>query len=271
MLTPPDIDPVAFSAGPVQVHWYGIMYVLGFLAAWWLARRRAAKPGSGWSSQDVDDLIFWAMLGVILGGRLGYVLFYGLSFWKDDPLYPVRVWQGGMSFHGALIGVLVAIALFARRRHRAVLDVMDFTAPIVGLGLFAGRIGNFINGELWGKPTDLPWAFAVADEASGQLVGRHPSQLYEAVLEGLVLFALLWWFSSRPRPRGAVLGLGLLWYGCARLSIEFVRIPDAHVGYLYGGWLTEGQLLSAPMVLAGLWLLWRAYRPAAHSGGASRA
>jgi phosphatidylglycerol---prolipoprotein diacylglyceryl transferase len=259
MLRHPDIDPVAFSAGPLQVHWYGIMYVVGFLAAWWLARRRAARPGSGWTAQGVDDLIFWSMLGVILGGRLGYVFFYGLSFWREDPLYPLKVWQGGMSFHGGLLGVLIALALFARRRlRRPVLEVMDFTAPIVGLGIMAVRIGNFINGELWGKPTDVPWAFGVADVPGGPLVGRHPSQLYEALLEGLVLFVVLWWFSSRPRPRGAVLGLGLLWYGCVRVALEFLRIPDAHIGYLYGGWLTEGQVLSLPMVIAGIVLLWRA-------------
>jgi phosphatidylglycerol:prolipoprotein diacylglycerol transferase len=204
MLLPPDIDPVALRLGPLRVHWYGVMYVVGFLAAWWLARRRAAKPGSGWSAQNVDDLIFWSMLGVIVGGRLGYVFFYGLSFWKADPFYPFRVWDGGMSFHGGLIGVLVALALFARRRGKAVLEVMDFTAPIVGLGIMAVRIGNFINGELWGRPTDLPWAFGVPAGEGGPLVGRHPSQLYEAALEGLALFLLLWWFSSKPRPRGAV-------------------------------------------------------------------
>ncbi len=255
MLLPPDIDPVALRLGPLRVHWYGVMYVVGFLAAWWLARRRAAKPASGWSAQNVDDLIFWSMLGVIVGGRLGYVLFYGLSFWKGDAFYPFRVWDGGMSFHGGLIGVLVALALFARRRGKAVLDVMDFTAPIVGLGIMAVRLGNFINGELWGRPTDLPWAFGVPAGEGGPLVGRHPSQLYEAALEGLALFLLLWWFSSKPRPRGAVVGLGLLWYGLVRLGIEFVREPDAHIGYLAGGWLTRGQELSMPMVIAGAVLL----------------
>ncbi len=257
MLSTPQIDPVAFSLGPVQVHWYGITYVAGFLVAWWLARRRAARPGSTWTATQVDDLIFWAMLGVILGGRVGYVLFYGLGFWKDDPFYPLRVWKGGMSFHGALIGVLIALALFGRRRGKPVLAVMDFTAPIVGLGIMAGRLGNFINGELWGKPTDVPWAFAVPAE-NGVVVGRHPSQLYEAVLEGLALFVLLWWFSAKPRPRGAVIGLGLLWYGCVRFALEFVRIPDAHVGYVAFGWVTEGQLLSLPMIIAGVVLLWRA-------------
>lgn len=256
MLSTPHIDRVAFHVGPVQVHWYGITYVVAFLLAWWLARRRAARAGGGWTATEVDDLIFWSMLGVILGGRVGYVLFYGLSFWKGDPLYPIRVWDGGMSFHGGLIGVLFALWLFARRRGKSTLEVMDFTAPVVGLGIMAVRIGNFINGELWGKPTDLPWAFGVPTE-SGVLVGRHPSQLYEAALEGLALFLLLWWFASKPRPRGSILGLALLWYGVVRFALEFVRIPDAHIGYLAFGWVTEGQLLSVPMILAGLWLLWR--------------
>jgi phosphatidylglycerol:prolipoprotein diacylglycerol transferase len=259
MLSTPHIDRVAFHVGPLQVHWYGITYVAGFLIAWWLARRRAARPGSPWSATEVDDLIFWAMLGVILGGRIGYVLFYGLGFWKNDAWYPLRVWEGGMAFHGALVGVLIALALFARRRGKAILDVMDFTAPVVGLGIMAGRIGNFINGELWGKPTDVPWAFGVPTEPGGPLVGRHPSQLYEGALEGLAMFVLLWWYSSRPRPRGTVLGLGLAWYGCVRFALEFVRLPDAHVGYLAFGWLTEGQLLSLPMIIAGVVLLWRGH------------
>jgi len=258
MLSTPHIDRVAFHVGPLQVHWYGITYVAAFLIAWWLARRRAARPGSGWTATQVDDLIFWSMLGVILGGRVGYVLFYGLSFWKEDALYPLRIWEGGMSFHGGLLGVLIALALFAHRRGKAVLDVMDFTAPIVGLGIMAVRIGNFINGELWGKTTDLPWAFAVQSVPGGPVEGRHPSQLYEAGLEGLAMFLLVWWFSSRPRPRGAVLGLAMLWYGCVRVALEFVRIPDAHVGYLAFGWVTEGQVLSLPMIVAGVWLLWRA-------------
>jgi phosphatidylglycerol---prolipoprotein diacylglyceryl transferase len=260
MLSTPHIDPVALHVGPLRVHWYGITYVIAFLAAWWLARRRAARSGNAWTATQVDDLIFWAMLGVIIGGRVGYVLFYGLKFWQDDPLYPIKVWDGGMSFHGGLLGVLFALWLFARRRGKAALEVMDFTAPIVGLGIMAVRIGNFINGELWGKPTDVPWAFGVPSEPGGPLVGRHPSQLYEAGLEGLALFVLLWWFASRPRPRGSIVGLGLLWYGCVRFALEFVRLPDAHIGYLAFGWVTEGQLLSLPMILAGLFLIWRAYR-----------
>jgi phosphatidylglycerol---prolipoprotein diacylglyceryl transferase len=260
MLTYPGFNPIAFEIGPVKVHWYGIMYLLGFVGAWWLARRRAAKPGSTWNANDVDDLIFFGMLGVILGGRIGYVLFYGLKFWAGDPWYPLKIWEGGMSFHGGLLGVAVALALFARRRGRHTADVYDFTAPLPALGLFFGRIGNFINGELWGKVTSVPWGFRVHGEV------RHPSQLYEAGLEGLLLFSVLWWFTSRPRPRLAPSGLFLLIYGVARFSIEFVRVPDEHIGYLAGGWLTEGQLLSIPMIIVAVALLAWAYRTRAPSG-----
>jgi phosphatidylglycerol:prolipoprotein diacylglycerol transferase len=260
MLHYPGFDPIAFEIGPIKVHWYGIMYLLGFAGAWWLARMRAAKPGSTWKPSDVDDLIFYAMLGVIFGGRIGYVLFYGTGFWAKDPLYPFKIWEGGMSFHGGLLGVLVATAIFARRRGRRIADVFDFLAPLPGLGLFFGRIGNFINGELWGKPTNVPWGFNV----NGQVL--HPSQLYEAFLEGLVLFVVLWWFTSRPRPRLAPSGLFLVLYGMSRILVEFVRVPDEHIGYLAGGWLTEGQLLSLPMIIAGVALVWRAYHVREPSG-----
>jgi phosphatidylglycerol---prolipoprotein diacylglyceryl transferase len=260
MLTFPDFNKIAFAIGPVKVHWYGIMYLLGFAAGWILARRRAARPGSNWSRNDVDDLIFFAMVGVIVGGRLGYVLFYGLQFWAEDPWYPLRITEGGMSFHGGLLGVSAALTLFAWRRGRSPADVYDFTAPLPPLGLFFGRIGNFINGELWGKVTTVPWGFRYKGEV------RHPSQLYEAALEGLVLFAVLWWFTSRPRPRLAPAGLFLLIYGLARFLVEFVRVPDEHIGYLAGGWLTEGQVLSMPMIVAGALLLAWAYRKRTPSG-----
>ena len=260
MLTYPGFNPIAFQVGPVKVHWYGVMYLLGFAAAWWLGRRRAARPGSSWKPNDVDDLIFFSMLGVILGGRVGYVLFYGLKFWSEDPWYPFKIWEGGMSFHGGLLGVVAALTLFAWRRGRHPADVYDFTAPLPALGLFFGRIGNFINGELWGKVTTVPWGFQV----NGQV--RHASQLYEAALEGLLLFALLWWFTARPRPRLAPSALFLLVYGSARSLIEFVRVPDEHIGYLAGGWFTEGQLLSLPMVAAGITLLVWAYRAPTPSG-----
>jgi phosphatidylglycerol---prolipoprotein diacylglyceryl transferase len=260
MLVYPGFNKVAFSIGPIKVHWYGIMYLLGFAGAWWLARRRAAKPGSTWGPNDVDDLIFFAMLGVILGGRIGYVLFYGLTFWGGDPWYPLKIWEGGMSFHGGLLGVAIALTLFAWRRGRNVADVFDFTAPLPALGLFFGRIGNFINSELWGKVTTVPWGFLVDGKV------RHPSQLYEAGLEGLLLFAVLWWYTSRPRPRLAPAGLFLLIYGIARFLIEFVRVPDEQIGYLADGWLTEGQLLSAPMIIAGIAMLGWAYRARSPSG-----
>ncbi|HUI59592.1 MAG TPA: prolipoprotein diacylglyceryl transferase, partial [Steroidobacteraceae bacterium] len=217
-------------------------------------------PESSWKAVDVDDLIFFAMLGVILGGRIGYVLFYGLGFWARDPLYPLKIWDGGMSFHGGMLGVILAVSLFAWRRGRNIADVLDFTVPLPGLGLFFGRVGNFINGELWGKVTTVPWGFSVNGEV------RHASQLYEALFEGLVLFGIIWWFTSRPRPRLAPSGLFLLVYGVARFAIEFVRVPDEHIGYLAGGWLTEGQVLSAPMIVGGIALLAYAYRARAPSG-----
>jgi phosphatidylglycerol---prolipoprotein diacylglyceryl transferase len=266
MLTYPGFNKIAFEIGPLfgfgplRIYWYGIMYLLGFAAAWWLGRRRAARSDSTWSRSDVDDLVFFAMIGVILGGRVGYVLFYGLPFWAADAWYPLRIWEGGMSFHGGLLGVAVALTLFAWRRGRHPGDVYDFTAPLPALGLFFGRLGNFINGELWGKATSVPWGLRVNGEV------RHASQLYEAFLEGLLLFAVLWWYTSRPRPRLAPSGLFLLLYGVARFLVEFVRVPDEHIGYLAGGWLTEGQLLSAPMIIAGAALLVWAYRVRLPSG-----
>jgi len=260
MLNYSGFNPIAFSIGPLQVHWYGIMYLLGFLAAWWLARQRAARPGSTWTRSDVDDLVFYGMLGVILGGRIGYVLFYGTGFWHRDLWYPFKIWEGGMSFHGGLLGVIAAMTIFALRRGRHIADVYDFSAPLPCLGLFFGRIGNFINGELWGRPTTVPWGFRV----DGQV--RHPSQLYEAFLEGLVLFAILWWFTSKPRPRLAASGLFLLLYGLFRFAIEFVRVPDAQLGYLAGGWLTMGQVLSLPMIVLGAALIGIAYRRGSPSG-----
>lgn len=262
MIDYPHIDPVALAVGPVRIHWYGIMYVIGFAVAWWLGRRQAARPGSTWSAAQVDDMIFWAMVGVIVGGRVGYVLMYVLPYTpevlREDWLYPVKIAKGGMSFHGALVGTILALMLHARLQGRRMLDVLDFCAPLPGIGIFAGRIGNFINSELWGAPTDFKWGFRVPDPITGEVVGRHASQLYEAVLEGLALALLLWWFARRPRPSGAVFGLGLLWYGCVRFSLEFVRLPDSQIGYLAGDWFTMGQLLSLPMILLGAWLLARA-------------
>jgi phosphatidylglycerol:prolipoprotein diacylglycerol transferase len=242
------------------------MYLLGIAAGWLLLRARARKPGSGWTGQEVDDLVFYVVLGVIIGGRIGYVLIYALDTLLSDPLYLLRIWEGGMSFHGGLAGVLVALFAYARRPsvRRPFFAVTDFIAPGVPPGLFAGRIGNFINGELWGKVTDVPWAFVYRGEA------RHPSQLYEAALEGVALFLILWLYSAKPRPVRAVSGMFLLCYGTFRFLVEFVRVPDKQFGYVAFGWLTMGQVLSAPMIVIGILLLALAYGQRAAAAEAAR-
>ncbi len=260
MLQHPAIDPVAFRIGPLAVHWYGLMYLFGFAAGWWLGRLRARQPNSGWQPSQVDDLLFYVAIGVVLGGRLGYILFYGLPQYIDAPLDALKVWQGGMSFHGGLLGVLMAMWLYGRKHGRGFFELTDFLAPLAPLGLGAGRIGNFINGELWGKVSDVPWAMVFPSQAGP--LPRHPSQLYQAFLEGVVLFAILWLYSRKPRPTMAVSGMFLFWYGIFRFIVEFVREPDAHIGYLAFGWLTMGQLLTLPMVLLGLLFMWWAYRRA---------
>lgn len=247
-------DPVAFSIGSLHIRWYGLMYVMAFGLGWFLCRHRAARPASGWSTAEVDDLLTFGMLGIIVGGRLGYVLFYDLAVYLRDPLEIIRIWNGGMSFHGGLLGVLVSFWYFARTRGKTFLDVSDFVAPVVPQGLFFGRLGNYINGELWGKVSDVPWA--VVFPGAGPLP-RHPSQLYEAALEGIVLFFILWFYSSKPHKAGAVSGMFALGYGSFRFLVEFVRVPDAHLGYLAFGWLTMGQLLCLPLIAVGSWLLIR--------------
>lgn len=254
MLTYPEIDPVIFALGPLKIRWYGLMYVIAFLLAWWLARNRARKSWSIIKPAQVDDLLFYGMLGVIVGGRLGYALFYGWDQLTSDPLYLFKITQGGMSFHGGLAGVMIAMWIYARHLSVGVWGVLDFVAPIVPLGLGFGRIGNFINGELWGKPTDVPWGFNV----NGTVL--HPSMLYEAILEGFVLFVILWVFSSRERPYMSVSGLFLLLYGVFRFAVEFVRVPDSHLGYLAMDWLTMGQVLTLPMIILGSILLVMAYK-----------
>ena len=258
MLVHPDFDPVAFSLGPLHVRWYGLMYLFGFLAGWALGRYRAKQPGFGWTAAQVDDLVFYIALGVILGGRVGYVLFYGFEGFLRDPLLLFRVWEGGMSFHGGFLGVLLAMLVFARRHQQRYWATVDFIAPLIAPGIFFGRIGNFINGELWGRVTDLPWGMVFAQ--AGDHLPRHPSQLYQAALEGLALFVIVWLFSAKPRPTMAVSGVFALAYGVFRLLAEFVRQPDAHLGYLAFGWLTMGQLLSLPMIGVGVALLALAYR-----------
>lgn len=258
MLKHPQIDPVAISLGPLKIHWYGLTYLVGFAAGWWLGKVRARKDWTPVSEEQVGDLLFYIALGVILGGRFGYVVFYNFDQFLDDPLWLLRVWEGGMAFHGGLLGVMLAMWLYGRKIGSGFFKIADFVAPLVPLGLGAGRIGNFINGELWGKTTDVPWGmvFPQAPDA----LARHPSQLYQFALEGVVLFVVLWVYSSRPRPTMAVSGLFLILYGLFRIINEFFRQPDSHLGYLAFEWLTMGQLLSLPMVLAGAALMVFAYR-----------
>ncbi|MEN7344160.1 MAG: prolipoprotein diacylglyceryl transferase [Pseudomonadota bacterium] len=254
MIVYPNIDPVAIQLGPLKVHWYGLTYLAGFALSFVFARRRARRPDTPLEPQHVEDLIFYGAMGVILGGRIGYLLFYGWHNVAEDWRYIYRFWDGGMSFHGGLLGVLVAMALFARKQGKTFFEITDFVAVFTPLGLFCGRIGNFINGELWGRETDAPWGFLVDG------VVRHPSMLYEALLEGLVLFLILAWFSAKPRPTRSISGLFLIGYGVFRIAVEFVRIPDAQYGYFAFDWLTMGQILSTPMVIFGLYLLVTAYR-----------
>jgi len=257
MLIHPQFDPIAAHLGPLAVRWYGLMYLLGFLLVLVMGRYRIrTQPWRGWSVRDLDDMLFLGVLGVVLGGRLGYILFYKLSDYLHEPLHILYVWEGGMSFHGGFLGVVLAMVWFAHSRAKSWMAVTDFIAPLCPLGLGAGRIGNFINAELWGRPTDVPWAMIFPNVDNQP---RHPSQLYEFALEGLALFALLWWFSSRPRPAGAVSGLFLLGYGSARFLVEYTREPDSFLGLLAFG-LSMGQWLSLPMVLAGVGLLLWSYR-----------
>ncbi|PWC21154.1 prolipoprotein diacylglyceryl transferase [Brenneria roseae subsp. roseae] len=274
----PQFDPVIFSIGPVALHWYGLMYLVGFVFAMWLAGRRANQPGSGWKKDEVENLLYMGFLGVFVGGRLGYVLFYAFPSFLENPLYLFKVWDGGMSFHGGLVGVICVMLWFARKTKRHFFQVSDFIAPLIPFGLGAGRLGNFINGELWGRvTTNTPWAMLFPGSRSEDLelavsnpqwqaifnqygmLPRHPSQLYQMLLEGVLLFIILNVFIRKPRPMGSVSGLFLIGYGLFRIIAEFFRQPDAQLG-LFGGFFSMGQILSLPMVIVGILMMVWAYR-----------
>jgi phosphatidylglycerol:prolipoprotein diacylglycerol transferase len=252
--TLPTIDPIIVSIGPLDLRWYGLMYLIGFAAAFWLAGIRLSR--TTWTKDQLSDLLFWGFLGVILGGRIGYVLFYQFDLFLAEPLYLLKIWEGGMSFHGGLLGVIFAVWWFARSSKSPLLAVGDFIAPLVPIGLGAGRIGNFINAELWGRTTDVSWGVIFPGAGS---VPRHASQLYEFALEGVVLFIMLWLYSNKPRPMGAISGMFLAGYGSFRFCVEYFREPDAHIG-LYSGFISQGQILSMPMIIGGVGLMIWAYK-----------
>ncbi len=269
----PDIDPVVFSVGPVAVRWYGLAYLAAFVLCWWLGKRQSGRAFRDWRPEQISDLVFYGALGAVIGGRIGYVLFYGFESLLRDPLVLVRIWDGGMSFHGGLLGVLVSMAWFGRRVSRSFWQVADFVAPLVPAGLGLGRLGNFANTELPGRMTEVPWGLVYPCDADAvrsinvlctgewESFARHPSSLYQAFTEGVLLFLLVWWVAARPRPAGVVAGTFLAGYGVLRCVSETFREPDAHIGYLAFDWLTMGQLLSLPMAIFGmLIILWAVRR-----------
>ncbi|WP_386077460.1 prolipoprotein diacylglyceryl transferase [Vreelandella sp. F11] len=258
------IEPIAVVIGPLVIHWYGLMYVVGFLSAWLLGRWRAYTLGL--NKEDISDLIFYSAVGVIVGGRLGYAIFYGMEQWLSNPLWVFQVWDGGMSFHGGLLGVVAATLFFARKKRIAFIDMADFIAPLAPIGLGAGRLGNFINQELPGRITDVPWALIFPQVGPEP---RHPSALYEMLLEGVLLFVVLFWLSRRPRQRGLLSGAFLFGYGVFRFVVEFVRLPDAHIGFIAFDWVTMGHLLTLPMLFGGVALiLWSRSQPVTSVKGA---
>lgn len=260
MLTYPQIDPVLVAIGPLKIHWYGLTYLVGFAGVWLLGQYRAKKPWSPISPEAIEDLVTYGAIGVILGGRIGYILFYNFSEFLNDPFILFKIWQGGMSFHGGMLGVFIAMYFFGKNQGLTMFQLTDIIAPLCPIGLGSGRIGNFINSELWGRTTDVPWGMVFPN---GGPLPRHPSQLYEAFLEGLVLFAILWIYTGKPRPTMAPTGLVLFCYGCFRFFVEFFRMPDAHIGYLAMDWLTMGQILSTPMIIIGAGLFYWAHKRAA--------
>lgn len=272
MIAYPEIDPVVIALGPVKIHWYGMMYLIAFASVWWLGKRRASQPHSIIRPDQIDDLVFYGALGAVLGGRIGSVFFYNIDSFINDPLYLLKIWQGGMSFHGGFMGVLVAMEWYRRKIGCSFFQLTDFIAPLIPLGLAAGRLGNFINAELWGAPGTVPWAMKLSCEQfppdryvdfAGPLCfsPRHPSQLYEMIFEGLLLFILLWLISAKPRPVMTVSGYFLMLYGVARTGVEFIRLPDAHIGYLLNtDWLTKGIVLSVPMIIFGIGFIIFAHR-----------
>lgn len=257
MLMYPNIDPVAFHIFTWPVYWYGLMYLVGFVGGWAVISQRLKKSPRGFNQDQLSDIVFYAALGAIVGGRLGYMLFYDWHVLISNPLLIFQTWKGGMSFHGGLLGVVLALLLCARKMNKSLLELTDLVAPAVPIGLGAGRIGNFINGELWGRMTTMPWAMVFPNAGPNP---RHPSQLYEFLLEGVVMFIVLWMFSRKPRPVGAVSGLFAICYGMFRCFVEFFREPDVQIGYLAFGWVTEGQLLSLPLILVGIALMVYAYK-----------
>lgn len=272
MIAYPEIDPVVIALGPVKIHWYGMMYLIAFASVWWLGKRRASQPHSIIRPDQIDDLVFYGALGAVLGGRIGSVFFYNIDSFINDPLYLLKIWQGGMSFHGGFMGVLIAMEWYRRKIGCSFFQLTDFIAPLIPLGLAAGRLGNFINAELWGAPGTVPWAMKLSCEQfppdryvdfAGPLCfsPRHPSQLYEMIFEGLLLFILLWLISAKPRPVMTVSGYFLMLYGVARTGVEFIRLPDAHIGYLLNtDWLTKGIVLSVPMIIFGIGFIIFAHR-----------
>lgn len=268
MLAYPEFDPIAlsipdftlfgFTIGPINIHWYGIMYLFGFSAAWLIGMYRAKKPWTPVNAKHIEDMIFYGALGVVIGGRCGYVFFYSFGDFLDSPLSLFKVWEGGMSFHGGMLGVIIAMVLYCRKIKKNFIDIMDFAAPLVPLGLGLGRFGNFIGQELWGRATDVSWGMIFPKDP--EALARHPSQLYQMFLEGFVLFAILFWFSRKPRRRGMTAALFLVFYGLFRFVVEFVREPDEHLGFVAFEWMTRGQQLSLPMILFGLAMIYWSYK-----------